>query len=229
MSFQLSPSPLYNSTMITSYDPSCGKFVELLLRILCDPLPQTGVDVVYLFGQTPDNESSAIQRGLELLKAGLAPLLAIPSGQPVSGYPGFEAWHQKLVQSGIDSNRIIKLSVDHPHHQMTTLDEANSLIGFALKSDWQKIIIISPPFHQLRSFITSVSTALRSYKNLRIYNAVGESLDWLGTALHFQGKLIAKRTTLIHEEWQRLEKYHQKGDLVSLEEILEYLNQRDVY
>lgn len=228
MSFQSSPSPLYNLTMLTSYDLSCGKSVELLLRILCDPLPLEGVDVIYLFGQTPDNELSVIHRGLSLLKNGLAPNLAIPSGQPVSGYPGFESWYQKLIQSDTDPDKIMGLPVSHPPNQMTTLDEACSLIDYALKFGWHKIIIVSAPFHQPRSFITSVSAALRSYKNLCIYNAAGESLDWLGTVVHSQGKLKAKRTALIHEEWQRLEKYHQKGDLVSLDEVLEYLNQRDI-
>lgn len=44
---------------------------------------------------------------------------------------------------------------------------------------------------------------------------------------HSQGILQGKRKNFIHTEYKRIIMYHEKGDLVSCEEILSYLERRN--
>jgi hypothetical protein len=46
--------------------------------------------------------------------------------------------------------------------------------------------------------------------------------------VHSQGRLVAERRGLILEELKRIETYVRKGDLISLEEVIAYLNRRDL-
>jgi hypothetical protein len=79
----------------------------------------------------------------------------------------------------------------------------------------------------LRAFITTVSVVLREFPELRVYNRVGAALPWDETAVHSQGVLQCTRSELIHSELARIERYRNKGDLVSEREVLAYLQWRD--
>jgi hypothetical protein len=45
--------------------------------------------------------------------------------------------------------------------------------------------------------------------------------------VHSQGQARGARSELIGGELERIRKYHAQGDLASVEEVLEYLDERD--
>lgn len=110
---------------------------------------------------------------------------------------------------------------------MNTLVDAKAMVRFAKLTNYKSIFIVTAPFHQLRAFMTAVTVVLREYPDLKLYSSVGYSLPWLENVMHSQGNTKDTRLNLIKRELERIEKYQQKGDLASIEEVLNYLNQRE--
>ena len=75
--------------------------------------------------------------------------------------------------------------------------------------------------------MTTVRVALAEYPELKIYSFPGNALPWNEEVMHSQGRLTARRSDLIEAELARIDRYFQKGDLISFDKVLEYLDQRD--
>jgi hypothetical protein len=200
--------------------------IELLIRALYDPLPEVPVDGAYLFGQTVDNEQSVFATAVDLVSQHQTRQLLIPDSVPRCGYPGFRAWQQALIGLGLRDTTITGISTAS-YPTLNTLIEATAVVGYAKQKSISSIFVVSPPFHQLRAFMTTVSVALQEFPELQIYNRVGIALPWHETVFHSQGTLECTRSDLIHSELERIERYQAKGDLAAAEAVLEYINRRD--
>jgi len=75
--------------------------------------------------------------------------------------------------------------------------------------------------------MTAVTVSIRAYPELLIYSYPGAAMPWQEEVVHSQGTLKARRRELIQNEMERIEKYQDKGDLASFEQVLNYLNRRD--
>ncbi len=64
------------------------------------------------------------------------------------------------------------------------------------------------------------------YSELKIYSLQGDALTWNEQAILSQSVLTANRRELIAAEFSRIEKYSHKGDLISFEAVIKYLNDR---
>lgn len=199
---------------------------ELITRILCDTAPRHKVDVAYLFSETADNEASVLKAGVFLYGLGPVNKLAIAYLGKKFGYPGFRSWVKKLVSMGIPQKDIylIPLAKDFPP---STDAEALGLVRYAKANGWKSIYVVAPPLHQMRAFITTVSHAMREKSDIKIYSFPGIPQSWEEHVVHSQGIQKGTRSELLADELEKIEKYYRKGDLVSAEEVLEYLERRD--
>ena len=145
---------------------------------------------------------------------------------PISGYPGFSSWTNELNKSGIQSNDIVGVELMKTN-SLNTLIESEAIIKCAAQKKYRSLYVVSSPFHQLRAFMTLVTVALRYYPEILIFSYTGISLPWLDKVVHSQGTLTGTRKDIIKAEFERIEKYKQKGDLSSEIKIIEYLNKRD--
>jgi len=202
------------------------RLIELLIRVLCDPGPQIKADGAYLFAQTIDNQQSVFETGLTLIKQGQTEKLLIPGSVPRCGYPGSQAWQQALIAQGLPETKIVGVPTGE-FPTLHTLIEATALLQYVQTAAISTLFVVAPPFQQLRAFITTVTVALRSRPDLRIYNRPGLALPWHETVAHSQGALYGRRSELIQSELERIEKYRGQGNLVSEAAVLAYLEQRD--
>lgn len=200
--------------------------IELLLRTLCDVLPSNPTDGAYLFAQTPANQRSVFETGVDLMNQGKTKKLFISASAPISGYPGFKHWQQDLQALGLSEADVIAIPPTDDTILHTRI-EAEGLVRYAKAKHLSKLTVISAPFHQLRAFMTTVTVALEEMPELQIYSRVGASLPWNETVTHSQGNLEMKRRNLVQAELERIERYQQKGDLGKPGRILDYLNRRD--
>ncbi|MEW5957539.1 MAG: YdcF family protein [Chloroflexota bacterium] len=200
--------------------------IELLIRTLCDPLPEFPVDAAYLFAQTADNQAAVFSAGLELIRQQQARQLLFTGSAACPGYPGFEAWQQELVKRGL-SRAVISGVPNDSFPLLHTLIEATALVRYAHQRRLTSLVVVASPFQQLRAFMTTISVVLREYPELQVYNRVGAALPWHETVIHSQGTLECQRHALIQSELDRIERYHAQGDLASTEQVLRYLNRRD--
>ena len=74
--------------------------------------------------------------------------------------------------------------------------------------------------------MTCVTAAMRKFPGLNLYSRAGNPLPWLESVAHSQGNCMDTRAALIHSELERIEKYQEKGDLTSVERVLEHINNR---
>lgn len=203
---------------------------QLTVRVLADAVP-AGLGLVvppaYLYTQTVDNQHSVLVKGANLLMAGSTDRLLVLNDLDRSnrGYPGAEVWIKELAGIGIPPAAC--RSVDC-NQLLNTLTESLALVEFAKRERLSHLMIIAPPFHILRAFVSVVSAIKKLGDiDLRIYCQIGVSQPWGQTVRHSQGTLVATRTGLILTELARLRLYYQKGDLVNVQTALEYLYWRD--
>jgi hypothetical protein len=200
--------------------------LELLLRILADTRPAGIVEGAYLFAQTEPNQESVFRAGRQLLDQGYAARLLISACGPKSGYVGAAACRQAMVESGIPGPAIDDVPME-PTEILHTLIESQKLVRFAKTRNYQRLIVVSAPFHQERAFMTVVTVALREHPCLKVYSYPGAPQPWDEVVTHSQGKLRGTRAELIAEEQKRIEQYAAQGDLAPRAEILKYLRARD--
>ena len=198
---------------------------ELLFKVFSDPYP--ACDATYLYATTEANQNSVIDKGVELFNAGLTKELWIADTAPKSGYVGVDIWRRLLEEKGMPAEKIIGINT-HDYDMLNTYIEAFEVIGHAKKHDISSLLIVSAPFHQLRAFSTIVTAILREYPALKTYSQAGNAMAWHEDVSHSQGTLLGNRDDFIYTEIERIDKYNKKGDLADLEDIIEYLNTRDI-
>jgi hypothetical protein len=200
--------------------------IELLTRVLCDSLPNQSVDGAYLSCTTLDNQSSVFPMAKLLIDQSLAAKTLILDSKAISGYPGVDLCREKLIKIGLKPQQIQFVSLKSST-SLNTLIESQALIRFAKECAFNSLIVVSPPFHQLRTFMTAVTVALQEYPDLAIYSCPGKPLPWLESVIHSQGILKAPRRELIREELVRIRTYQDKSDIAKCEDIIDYLAHRD--
>jgi peptidoglycan hydrolase-like protein with peptidoglycan-binding domain len=201
---------------------------ELIIRTLCDTLPAAPLDGLFLFGQTEDNQVAAFEAAQLLLQSGRTPRVLCLGTGPMSGYPGYEAWRQELGKLGIGEEQLQPVPPVPADTQMLhTFIEAQSAIRYARKQGFKKLVVTAAPFQQPRAFMTAVTLALREYPELYLYSLPGKPLPWQEEVKHSQGEVLGTRAELIAGEMDRIKTYYAKGDLASVDEVLDYLNRRD--
>lgn len=201
---------------------------ELIIRTLCDTLPEEPADALFLFGQTEDNQESVLAAARQLLQQKQAKKILLLNSGPISGWPGFESWKKALIRAGVGEEMLEPVPpVPADTNILHTGIEAESLVAHALKQRYKHLIVTAAPFQQPRAFITAVTAALQSYPELHLYSHPGKALPWKEEVVHSQGKVQAARAGLVAGEMKRIQKYHEKGDLASVEDVIIYLNKRD--
>jgi hypothetical protein len=201
---------------------------ELIIRTLCDTLPRTPVDAVFLFGQTEDNEHAAFVAARLLVESKLTDKVLCLGTPAISGYPGYESWKQEFDKLGIKEPVLEPVSpVPADTDILHTFIEAQSVVRHALQHNYKRLIVTAAPFQQPRAFMTAVTLALREYPGLYLYSLPGQPLPWQEEVTHSQGEVQGTRAELITGEMDRIKAYYAKGDLASVNEVLDYLNRRD--
>ncbi|WP_266206112.1 YdcF family protein [Pontibacter kalidii] len=199
---------------------------ELIIRTLADTLPDKPLDALFLFGQTEDNQESSFSIAKRLVQEGQVQKVLFLQAEPLSGYPGYEAWYEEMIKRGILSDKLEGVP-DPGKAYLHTLIEAEAMAKHAKDKGYKSIAVAAAPFQQPRAFMTAVTAAHRHYPQLYLYSQPGKPLPWCRKVTHSQGKVEDTRAGLIKGEMERIRKYNAQGDLEAVEEVLDYLSRRD--
>lgn len=212
-----------------SYAPEAVIF-ELVARILCDCVPNEPTDAVCFYGQTTENDTPMIESAAFIHMNGAARLVAITgfAGEKNGSFEvrSSKSFANEIMKLGVASENIISFPLSKKFPPCTDA-EAVGVIEFAKSQGWKSIIVTVPPLHQVRAFISTVSAAIKYYPELKVYSIPSEALPWTEEVIHSQSAPRAKRSEQFGGELAKLAKYSGKGDHVSPDEILAYLNRRD--
>jgi len=197
---------------------------QLLALVLADGVENNRWPT-YLFSETANNEDSVMRRGVRMMNDGSAEMLYIidDTTRTNSGYPGADTWKKKL--SGLVLTTDVEtIPCKEP---LNTFTESLAVASLAKERNWNALYIVAPSFHQMRAFISMVSAMKKLNAPVRVYNKVGMAQPWGDTVAHSQGTLVRTRLELVVEESRRIETYTAKGDLLPIEEVLQYIEWRD--
>ena len=209
------------------FSNSAKELAMLTARVLADYCPDTVAEAAYLFSETRDNEVSVMGMGAQLVRDGRARRLVLCDGGTDAGYPGAEDWRGRLT-SGFDVPVKSIETVQIPGRSApNTRSEAETIVKKARDEGWEMVLIVAPAFHQIRAFATAVSAASRLCPSLKLYSVPGLPLRWGEKVVHSQGVVTGTRAAIFDGELDRLDLYHEKGDILSAKAILEYLDQRN--
>lgn len=204
-------------------------FFLLLPRIYADYRdPQRGpLGMLYVYSETPDNEDSSFKRAIELADAGLVKNLGLAGSAGESGYAGYDHSIKRLIALGW-RQRVQIMEFCMQGRKLNTLSEAKMLASWAdTRGRGEDIGIVAPPFHLVRTFMTTVS-AMRE-NPVRVYAYPGVAISWSENVVHSQGIVRDTRAGLLVGELKRLETYRAPnyGNMATAREVLEYLKWRD--
>lgn len=192
------------------------KLHQLNTLVLTDRAPHENTPLpTYLFTETPDNQESVLIQAKRLLRDGKASVLLIidNKGGSEPGYPGFEVWRKQLNRIGVEDAQIVRIPFTGP--LLHTLSEALELVRFAKEKRLDKILIVAPPFHLLRCFISTV-TAGHLNTNLRVYTEAGITQPWNEHAVHSQKAVQGLRKNLIVQELRSVRRFQIRNKLLRL-------------
>ena len=200
--------------------------IELIVRILCDTRPDGAADGAYLYCTTIENQASIFRTARMLISHAIASRVYILDAQAMSGYPGVKHCSRRLRELGLPADKIDYVPYGGTE-SINTLVESQALVRFARERGIGSLVLVSPPFHQIRAFMTAATVALKFYPEFVLYSHPGAAMSWMESVVHSQGTLQAQRRQLIQEELIRVDTYQNKGDLARFEDVLDYLNRRD--
>ncbi|MDJ0781972.1 MAG: hypothetical protein QNJ22_08365 [Desulfosarcinaceae bacterium] len=199
---------------------------ELFLRALSDPLPADGLEALFLFGQTVDNQSATFETAHRLYRETPGLQLLMLAGGARSGYPGFAPWEAALTALGVAPEDIHPLPPADSAILHTRI-EAQALMDHLRTKRYTRVGVTAAPFHQVRAFMTAISVALDARLQVELYSCPATPQPLLAPCRHSQGARSARRRDLIPQELERIATYQDKGDIAATQEVLSYLEARE--
>ena len=204
------------------------QWLTLATRVMSEPLISS--PVAMLIGETADNEDSVLMKGANLLCRGFVRRLVLPTRESEKfGFAGVDYCLHFLEEScDVNLGAVDILEHNPGLGDPNTMTELVCFAEYAKHHHLSGATVVAAPFHQLRSFVTAVTVALREMPTFRFQSCVGYPLDWSDSALHSQGTIQGTREDLFRGEVERIIRYQNPNNkpypLTLVDEVLKYLN-----
>lgn len=220
-----------NQIVLEKFDKTINqmKLPRIYLEIAEKVLVRDPIRTKYVYGvsETKDNAPAVLEA---IRKYDANSVILMPeSARGLAGSAGFGFYEGWLGANGKDVTKIPQRNpemFDAYPERFNTYSEIQALVDYLNEKGLPEITIVAPEFHQIRAFWGLVSSIKEEGVNIKGYNYMGEPQPWDEIVKHSQGKVIEKRENLITSELERIVRY-QESNLVSPEEVLEYINNRD--
>tara|TARA_Y100000389_G_scaffold86536_1_gene83216 strand:+ start:2751 stop:3374 length:624 start_codon:yes stop_codon:yes gene_type:complete len=144
----------------------------------------------------------------------------------------------KVAMSGVSKSSTVEdiykqygvLAQKIPYNNtwINTKIEADRIADWAHENKLKYLIVCSPVFHTVRSYMTLVSSLIdKNYdKDIKVYALGAEVVNWKSMTISHQGKKVTSFNEFIKLENDRIKVYQEKGDIKSNDEIWNYIINR---
>jgi len=190
--------------------------LKLATRIYSNKIIYNSNTLVYCFS----HKISSLDPMINMLKIhNINKIHIIKNLYSVSGVESYDKIVKKYNDNNIECN-LIQFNYDI----IQTKYESDTVIKYAIDNMYNKIIIVAPIFHILRSTMTLISSTIQQNKNIDITSIINHTSNWNDNYITHQGNCNDTITNILDYEFERILKYIAKKDIKSCEEIWEYLN-----
>ena len=152
-------------------------------------------------------------KAVELYRDGMVSKIVFSGNIIDKGYGSypFEELRPFIINAGVKEEDLI-----HEDRSLNTREQAVEIVKMAIHHGWKKLALVASHEHQYRAYLTFLREVLDSNSGLILYNAPVRNLSWFvdnGWGIRFE-RLTA--------EFERIERYTEKGHLASAREVIEY-------
>lgn len=140
-------------------------------------------------------------------------------------YRGRERWELLAEQVGIPSQYILWTPT-----ALHTYAEAEAVQRICSENGWKTLIVVGAPYHILRCTLTQLGAMKRLGCARNLFPATLRGFDWwhVVTKKIMGGSSFTKsRLDMLDEELERIHRYQEKGDCVSLAELIGHFRLQD--
>lgn len=110
---------------------------------------------------------------------------------------------EKMVQMGIPSEAVLV-----ENESLHTKENAEMVLALAKKHHMSRIILVTSPFHQRRTYLTFAK--IFQPHNIEVLNYYADTGEWYPATWFFS----TEHRRLVQSEEERIERYRAKGDLL---------------
>lgn len=148
---------------------------------------------------------------VELYKRKWAPKIVVSGVVDDKSYGRFPDLAEKLKKRKVaDKDIIVDAKSRH------TREQAINIIEMSIRKKWKKIILVASHYHQYRAGLTFLKAMREKKIKIQIINSPARDLDW------FSKNSWGTRFNLLGAEFERIEKYRQRGHIASYKDAIAY-------
>lgn len=151
---------------------------------------------------------------VELYKQGYSPFFVFSGGITDYSYGSFpfQDIEPLILKCGVPKEKLI-----YENKSLNTKQQADEIMKLCTVRHWNKIILVASHYHQYRAYLTFLKAMFNHELELVIYNSPVRSLQWFAN-----NNAWGSRFSCLKGEFERIEKYTKQGDLVTLQQAIEY-------
>ena len=153
------------------------------------------------------------QKAVDLYNRGLVKKILFSGNiidKDYGSYP-FEEVKPFILKGGVPECDLI-----HEDKSLHTRQQAIEVVKMAMENGWKKLALVASHEHQYRAYLTFLREVLDTSSGLILYNAPARNLNW------FIDSGWGTRFDRLEAEFDRIEKYYEKGHLATANEVIEY-------
>jgi len=211
---------------------TANEIFQLAAVIYCDDLPDssTQADAAVIFGKTIANTHSLTEALVRIYmeeKVRERESIGISAGFSLGEkiVPSYEELVEILRRDIPVGDVVFQFPLSEKFLPSTDAD-AWGLVGYAQERGMKSVILVAPPLHKFRAFVSLASAIIKAKSGLIAWNWTCDIRDWNEKTVHSQTAPLDKRLNLLAGELEKIGRYYRKGDLVSAREILDYVARR---
>lgn len=153
-----------------------------------------------------------LNQAVKIFKQGLAERILISGGYDAPPFSIPAKIMVKKIPASIPPKKIIL-----EENSQNSYEQGVEVMKIVKEKKWKKIILVASNFHQPRAYLTFLKTMKKANLKIQIFNAPAGELSWFDKTT-----LGATRMQLLKEEFKKIDKYTTEGDLVTIEEAINY-------
>lgn len=153
------------------------------------------------------------QKAVELYNLGIVKKIVFSGNIIDRDYGSFpyEEIKPYITASGVPIEDLI-----HEDKSVHTQQQAVEVIKMAIEMGWKRLALVASHEHQYRAYLTFLRQVLDTNCGIILYNAPVRNLNW------FIDSGWGYRFDRLSAEFERIEKYTEKGHLANAQEVIEY-------
>jgi len=201
------------------------EYARLAHRVLCDEPPPDEIDAICFFGQTEENDMFALRAIAKRWQKHQCLVLVGTCERIERGgliVRGSDAWVSTLEELGVHPGSILVYPMSDKLPPSTDA-EALGMVEAIRENSWTRFVIVVPPLHAIRAFVSLVSACVKSGLDVAIWSAPATAPAWDEDVFHSGSMPSAPRVDQIAGEFGKIMAYCAKGDHLTAAEVLEWL------